>query len=277
MIWEDIRIEDIDADQWANFFSLFARAERDDPRDAASGASRRRVLVIHRGGTVLRIVPAGEGIERHGLAPLADLSEIRRRVGARQVIALEVDALRRIMARAQRGFDHDADFVDQLLIWYEALRAEMGDGIRLDPPAGRLSSVNVALARRLFRFFFTRPQVLAFYVMDGAAVHSSIILGLRDGMVTRLTTHEALEARGFEMQWGLPDAPRIVAELSRRYAPVRLGVFLDVATWDRCWRRGTERWREAIAAGEIVFEPAPLPVEFVVFLLKTLRSLAGRN
>lgn len=278
MIAEDVRIHELDPVQWANLWALASRpvagrSRRPGPRGA--------LTLLHDGERLLQAFGSVEvdpaSLPFSGVGP-ESLRAVREAAGVRRVTAVDVRGVRRLFDRGQRAVRYDEDFIRQALAIYGAVRAEAEAVVRADPPRRKpLPAIDADWLERGARLLFSRPQTLAFYVFEGREPHASLILGFEKGDLTRVTTHDALAQRGFELQWGMDDAPRIAAEITRRFAPLRLGVFLTLETWDEC-RRGDEGgWLGAVASGRIALGPAPIPLAVLLRLLKLGWAVFSRD
>jgi hypothetical protein len=260
MLHEDPLMLDIDVDHWRNLQSLIL--------DSAKG--RRRILVIHEDGEILKLVhsdrePVAGTIER-----VEDPHAVAERVyrdNAEKVdfvAVFERSAFDEYFGRFQGTWRADEDLDAFVHRTYE-LMDEYRDGIVTYPGPARnvlglqwrigatYDQVTAAVER-----YVPPGSTVVFGVFDGDGLWATLVLGfdaeLRADVVTTVDTSLLTVERGREAI-----AEAVVAWVGERYGPCSLGLFTS--------RDGARRFLDAedkLAAllelranGELIAEPVP--------------------
>jgi hypothetical protein len=260
MLHEDPLMLDIDVDHWRHLQSLIL--------DSAKG--RRRIVVIHEGGEILKFVHSDREPVVRTVERVSDPHAVAERVYRDNadkvdfVAVLERRAFDEYFGRFQGTWRGDEDLDAFVHRTYELID-EYCDGIVTHPgPARnvlglqwRLGATYDQVTRAVERY--VRPEsTVVFGVFDGDALWATLVLGfdadLRADVVTTVDTSLLTVERGREAL-----AKEIVAWVGERYRPCSVGLFTS--------RDGALRFLDAEdkfaalldlrANGDLIAQPMP--------------------
>ncbi|HVS84722.1 MAG TPA: hypothetical protein VHD91_03750 [Gaiellaceae bacterium] len=260
MLHEDPLMLDIDVDHWRNLQALLLDSAKE----------RRRIVVIHEDGEVLKLVHS---------ARLPILGEVERvddpHAVAAQLYRDNVDTVDFVAVFERRACDEyfgrfqgtwrpDED-LDVFVHRTYALLDEYPDGIVTHPERARhtlglqwrlgapYEDVTAAIERTI-----PSASTAVLGIFDGDALWASLVLGLdADGrvhVVTTVDTSELSIERGREAI-----AEEVVAWVNRRYPQCSLGLFASLEH-ARAFLASTEKLallQELADRGELIAEPIP--------------------
>jgi len=263
MISADILIRDIDANGWANLVSLI---DPNTVRRLAGEAERppgrkKRLFVIFEENSVLKAYHTEKGSILDGFkwnGP-QDLEIVSRREDVDAVVAVDRDSLSRIFARSQRNTDMRDDFVKQILGMYDSVAMEVGKGLYFHPER-KLKRITYENIQKGFKLGTQDNTTILFYLFDGNQIWTSLIVGIKDGDVDMVTSHDALAARGvFVYDWK-KDYKKILGASKQAFRKPSIGVFGDVRSFARVARsrKTLKALNEERKKKNIILDPLPL-------------------
>jgi hypothetical protein len=261
VISPDVEILDIDGEAWGNLVRLLhlAPPEVVDQAGGPGGGGSPAVLFLLGGRPVKGAFVGGGTFPTHDLewSGPASLARIRRKLGAPLLLAAEEGRLAEVLATAEGRLRHADDLVAQGLMLGTALRGAVGRGFYLDPdPLHGFPIPTYDTVQRTFDALFADGRSIALFVLDGKAVHASVILQKEHGDVTRVATHDALG--GIHVGSTLAATHRqLVQRLRRSFAEPALAATLDLRTWRRIERGPAGSAARALTAGDLILDPAP--------------------
>lgn len=193
MLSRDVSILELGADNWYRFLNLWMDMLRQSGREKGRGP----LLVFYRGLKVLKAIDLGAmrpvQIDFHGTSRLAMLS---RETGYRRVIALEENAIMRIVGFAQRRLSHQEDYFLQWHHFLEGFAREWGRSIFTFPPGpARLPLVPHELVDLLVKLMVPEDSIVLLVILDEGSVWASAAVGYREGDFWLLTSLEAVFPR----------------------------------------------------------------------------------
>jgi hypothetical protein len=260
MLHEDPLMLDIDVDHWRNLQSLIL--------DSAKG--RRRIVVIHEGGEILKFVHSERASIIRTVDGVGDPHAVAERVYRDNadkvdfVAVFERRAFDEYFGRFQGTWRADED-LDEFVHRTYRLMDEYRDGIVTYPgPARnvlglqwRLGASYDQVTQAVERYVPPHSTVV-FGVFDGDALWATLVLGfdadLRADVVTTVDTSVLTVERGREAI-----AEEIVAWVDERYAPCSLGLFtsLDGTRTLLDAEDKVAALLELRANGDLIAEPVP--------------------
>jgi hypothetical protein len=257
MLSPHVEMVDLDGRHLANWLGLLFPPGIDAARWA---------VVFVDGGRVVHAVQAGKGrldpaqIALAGKAP-AQLAAARRSMGADLLAVLDVDAMARLHEAIDGGLRLADDYPAQWLTVLRAIKQRSGSGLWLDPPLlDLLPPLAPEPLARTFELLVPDKSALVAYVFDAADVHASIIAGVEGGDISRVTTHlalaDALPGPALARSWRT-QTDRLLRLVGERVAEPSIGLFVDRTAWQRILTGPGEQLAREIAAGHLVFDPAP--------------------
>jgi hypothetical protein len=282
-----LRFEGIDPVHWANLVDLMlppaggdpepsalasgplamlARATSAAPRSLTAISPAMPVVVLYRGGDILRVVQLGGGVlPGSWIGEIGEIGEIsqdslralRIRHNLPLVVALDMEAFGSLWAELQASIDLDDDLVAQQLSLIKGLRAALGKTVFVEPrlfgsvPLPSYKMLQMTLDRML-----PDRRSFVFYLADGGQLWTSLIMAKRDGDVYLMATHAAIADR---VRFGSihSDARAVIKAVGERFDPVHLGIFMPLRVWHELVAGDRSAFARALAARKGVLEPAP--------------------
>jgi hypothetical protein len=268
MLHEDPLMLDIDVDHWRNLQALLLDSAKE----------RRRIVVIHEDGEVLKLVHSARGpvagaVERVDDPHLVAARLYRDNAESVDFVAVfERRACDEYFGRFQDTWRPDED-LDVFVHRTYALLDEYPDGLVTHPERARhtlglqwrvgapYEEVKAAIERTV-----PRASTAVLGIFDGDSLWASLVLGLDGGgrinVVTTVDTSELSVERGREAI-----AEEVVAWVNRRYPPCSLGLFAGLEH-ARAFLASTEKLallQELADRGELIADPIPstLQLRFV--------------
>jgi hypothetical protein len=250
----DVNIHDVDARHYLNLRRLL------EPEYHAyrSGGGRALPLVL--------ILDKGRPIKAvradRGRVPLGDvkwygpgaLERARQENGGAFLLAIELATARTALREIEERVKLGEDGVAQALHVARVIQAHVGQGIYLSPRV--LQGVPVPsydAVQRTFDLLYPDERSVVVYVFEGHEIHTSLIAVKRRGDITELTSHQAL---GGDVRDWRRDYPRLLQAAERRCAKPHLGIFIDLAAWQRIAGGASSVSRE-LAQRTVILDPAP--------------------
>ena len=260
MLHEDPLMLDIDVDHWRNLQLLLLD----------SAKQRRRIVVIHEDGEILKFAHSEREPIVKGVARVDDPHAVAERVyrdnaGTVDFVAVfERRAFDEYFGRFQATWRPDEDLDEFVHRTYELI-AEYPDGLVTHPgPARhvlglqwRLGASRGQVVEAVGRYVPPSSSVV-FGIFDGDALWATLVLGfdadLRADIVTTVDPSLLTVARGREAV-----AEEVVAWVGERYRPCSLGLFTS-REGARAFLDATDKLAALHALGErgdLIAEPVP--------------------
>jgi len=285
MISPRLKLIDLNPDHWARLMDLMLPPTGGDPEPAAAGplgflaraqaqvqaagkpersslatSPHRPAVVLHRGGTILRVVQLGGGVlSSEGLASVStvDLRAYRKARALPLLVAIDVARLPEVWASFQDGINLTDDLALQHYAMLKALKAAIGSGVEVEPRLfGAVPLPAEAMLQKTFDRLLPDRRSFVMYLVDRGSVWTSVIATKRDGDLQLITTHDAIAARVRFSTIGL-DAKKVVKEVGRRFEPVHIGLFLPLSVFQELVAGDLSAIARAMAARKAVVDPAP--------------------
>jgi hypothetical protein len=257
---DDIGMSDIDGRHLRGWLDLLI------PPGLA--AAPRWALVVLDRGAPIHAVRGGEGaleIEsiRLGGTGRAELRALRRRLGVDVLAVLERDALARLSAAAEAELRLADHYTRQSLVWLEALRGELREGVWLDPPvADLIPPLSSDALERTFDLLVPDATAMVAYVVadDRRELAASVIAVKRGGRLSEVSSHRAIADR-------LPEASlarswttqyrRANALIGERFADVSVGLYAERGAIRRILAGPADQLSREMANKRLVIDPMP--------------------
>jgi hypothetical protein len=250
----DVNVHDVDARHYVNLRRLL---EPEYQAYRSGGGKALPLVVILDKGKPIKAVRADRG-----RVPLADLrwygpgamERARKENGGAFLLAVELATARTALREIEERVKLGEDGVAQALHVARVIQAHVGEGIYLAPRV--LQGVPVPsyeAVQRTFDLLYPDDRSVVVYVFDRTEIHTSLIAVKRRGDITELTSHLAI---GGEVRDWHRDYPRLLQAVERRCAKPHIGVFIELAAWQRIATGASSVSRE-LAQRTVVFDPAP--------------------
>ncbi|MBU4301181.1 MAG: hypothetical protein L6427_10585 [Actinomycetia bacterium] len=189
MLPKDILIVDLGADNWNRLLGLGKGLLEALPPGEGPGP----LLVIYRGLKLLKAIDLGRGravnVEFYGTSRLDMLS---RESGYPRVLALEENAVARVVGHAQRELEYGDDYFKQLGNFARGVAREWGRTIFTYPPRGRPLVPSHRAFEGVFRLLVPDDTVLLFVVTEKGKAWTSAVLGYSGGDLWLLTSLDTI-------------------------------------------------------------------------------------
>ncbi|MFA6451017.1 MAG: hypothetical protein WCX65_16195 [bacterium] len=224
MISKNIKIIDIDPDQYERAFEFF----RNKPR-----AEKKTLIIFYQENRVIHSIHSKKGpVEITNFRGPQNLKPLAKEFEVDNVVCVERGAIHRFTAGAQSRIRMDRPLMEQLLAGREPFEREWGAGIHVypDPIASipRLPDFALKAARSLL----PKKGLAIITVFDRDEVWISLILEMKDGEATLISTTDTLQPLSLE---GL-DTPHkinlLLETLARVHGRATVGVFMDRACFE---------------------------------------------
>jgi len=218
-------------------------------------------IVLHRQGTVLRILRLGGGTMGGGAisGPLTQesLRAFRHQHQLPFVAAVELDQLPRLWADVQSAVKPGEDFVAQQLSMLRVFREALGKGVLVDPRLlGSVPIPQASLLQMTFDRMLPDRRSLVFYLLDGGTIFTSLIVAKHHGDVYLVTTHDAIADQVSGLS-SVQNARQVLRAVSERIAPPHIGIFLPLRVWHETVAGDQSAIARAAVSRRAVLDPAP--------------------
>ncbi|MBN2498439.1 MAG: hypothetical protein JXR96_27865 [Deltaproteobacteria bacterium] len=248
MISGRIEVVDLHPDHWCNLI------RGPDGKDGGRLAEGWLVLVCRQD----RIVHASlRGLPCDALlgGSCRDLASLRASFGVQRVICMQEGLLARAIGRFDESLHMEMDYAEQLICALRAFRAERGTGLRIDPPTPPGPVPPYSLLQMAFDRLWPDGSSCLLYVIDEDldALWSSLILRKKRGSVDLLSSDLLLGSEGLRPHAWRGDRARVLRLVTRRVAPVYLGLFSSL----EAWRALLASPLDALTNADFVLDPAP--------------------
>ncbi len=271
MISRDIELVDVHPEHWINLV-------RGPGAPPGAPADLGWLLLVHRNGRIVHAVHQGRRLPELLGRPVDDLAGLRRSYGARRVLCLERDFMRRTHTRADSSLAYDMDYAQQMLILLDAFRTERGTGIELDPPTPPGPIPPFAWVQFAFDALWPDGTSILLYVVDDdrEEIWTSLILRKRAGDLDLLTTDLHLGEDGLDPRHWRTDSERVLSLVDARVARPYLACFASLEAF-REWMAaplGSDAFAHLRAGRDLLLEPWPRRLAWPTALVRGLSSAA---
>lgn len=274
MLSESVKIVDVDPLHWLNLHHLVrAGAPGRGPHPEEGEARGGPVRLIVEKGQILKAFQTGKDVKIERLPEnIGDPAEVAEKMNAPEAGIIERGAIRRTMHRIQSSLSLDMNFAEQLLTVYQAVREQMGEGIKVHPRP-RMPEFKYSALTTILKTVLPAGELLVavIYSEDGSTRDTSglpIVTSLIARMnpkaeIDLLTTTDSLVPSGLLVSDWKTDYSR-VNDLARRVldSKVFLGLHLPSGALKTLARQAGKDGPKALSAlnksGEIVIDPFPL-------------------
>ncbi len=257
MLDEQVAIVDVDPFQWRRLWEAIFPAGAMEIYPGAGGKGF--IFVLHDQGRVLKAVHTVRG--RLPIAQVDDAralaEELAREYEADQVLIAEKGALQRFWDQAQLQADPALDW-DEYVMLVNRMRRET-EGLVVHPPEPAVP-ISPEQVSALAKWLFPGEGYLTFAVFEGNQPWTSALLGFNRGRIVTISTLDALEPLGLQIQDWRRDYPQIAALTERKfYRPVVLGVYMDLPTFQQVVQAEDQGQAlvQAVLAGRVIVDPCP--------------------
>lgn len=203
MLDKDILVVDLGADNWNRLLGLGEGLLKALEPDDGPGP----LLVIYRGLKLLRAIDLGRArpvsVEFYGTSRLDMLS---RESGYPRVLALEENALTRVVGHAQRELEYKDDYLKQLGGFARGVAREWGRTIFTYPPRGRLRLPPHRALEWAFRLLVPDDTVFLFAITEKRKAWTSAVLGYSGGDLWLLTSLDTVALEEGDLSNGALEA-----------------------------------------------------------------------
>ncbi len=203
MLDKDILVVDLGADNWNRLLGLaggFLKAL--EPEDGPGP-----LLVIYRGLKLLRAIDLGRArpvsVEFYGTSRLDMLS---RESGYPRVLALEENAVARVVGHAQRELEYQDDYLKQLGGFARGIAREWGRTIFTYPPRGRPRLPPHRALEWALRVLVPDDTVFLFAITEKWKAWTSTVLGFSGGDFWLLTSLDTVALEEGDLSNGALEA-----------------------------------------------------------------------
>lgn len=272
MISPDMVVVDVHADQWIRLVRGFETSR------GHAGEVRRFLILVHEGGRIVHAVSGNRPcFELLGQA-VPDLSQLRRKYGAKRVISLEREVLRRIFTRAESRLSFDMDFSQQVLVMVEAFRTERGKGYDVFPPTPSGPLPPFALVQFIFDQLWPDNTSVVYYLVDQRSrrLHTSLILRKRSGDVDLLTTDLHLRADGLDARNFRTDYRRVSQVIAARVARPFVAFWGTTEGWQELMNDATQRSLSRLRREHaVIIDPFPVRLMALAAIVRFIERIKG--
>jgi len=224
VISKDIKIIDIDPDQYERAVDFFRKKPR---------AEKKTLIIFYQENRVIHAVHSKKGpVELKNFRGPQNLKPLAQEHAVDNVVCLERGALHRFTAGAQSRIRADQPLMEQILAAREPFDREWNAGIHVypDPFAAipRLPDFALKAARALL----PKRIMAVLAVFDRDDVWTSLIVEIKDGEATLLTTTDTLQPLSLDGLDQQRKANRLLDALAHLHGRATVGVFMDRACFE---------------------------------------------
>jgi hypothetical protein len=276
MLNEDVQIVDVDPEHWLNLIRLTRgdftrRGEQKKPPRERRGSLR----VLVENGRTVKALHSRQGVLAGYQAPvLDDAKALAEAEGADQAMIIERGAPRRLMHRIQSRLTLEMNYVEQVFIVLEEVRAELGQGLRIHPRP-KIPKLAYAPIASVVKGVLPANEliVIAVYSDDGKIRDSSglpIVMSLiirfnSRGEIDLITTTDSLIAAGLRVEQWDRDCLKVNELAAKVWGnKVFVGVHIPLSSMSELAyesapkRQGPKALLSLRKAGKLMLEPFPL-------------------
>lgn len=265
MLSTDVLVQDIDADGWANLFSLADRRtiKRILNETVKIRAPRKRLFIMYQGENVLKAWHSEKGslLDDFVWSGPSDIESIANRYDVDRITVVERSAIPRIYENFQKRMNFKDTYVKQIFTIIEAVRAEIGKGLMFYPEP-KIPHLSYEAVNQIYKIFVPDNATVVFYLFEGERVWTSLIIGIKNGLVDLLTSHDALVADGFEVKNWREDYKKINELIAKKFREPAIGFYADLVSFARIInsKKGMKALNAARKAEDVIMEPLPMKI-----------------
>jgi len=183
----DVKIVDIDPHQYENLVSVIRQ------RGSGGILEAPALIVFFRDNKAVHAVHTTRGpLEDVKYSGPSGMERMMSEHGVERVACIEVGSIRRLWSNAQAHMRHDMTMWEQILAVRTAARKEFDSGIHIYPdPLGAVPPLP-GFVVKLIRLLVPARILLSVAAFEGDRVWTSLILGIRNGEISLITTTDSL-------------------------------------------------------------------------------------
>ncbi|MEO0249882.1 MAG: hypothetical protein ABIN58_10195 [candidate division WOR-3 bacterium] len=285
MFNENVMMVDIDAEHWVNFTRLLSGELLPRPEGRKEKQGRATLRLMVKEGRCVKAIHSEKGILLGYQPPSLDPAAVARQEGVSRVAILEHGLPRRVMHRVQSRLSLDQNYAEQGLTIYEAIREEVGVGLKVYPPL-KLPKLKYSWVAFGLKRFLPPGHLFLFVVYadegqfrdsSGLPIVTSGLFRLNEKAELDLwTTTDSLVSRGLVSLSNWREDYRLINALAERtwHSRLFLAGHLPVSVLPRLQAAAQKRNLAATLlrlheARELILEPFPLR-------LRGLLKIGGR-
>lgn len=173
MFSAEVKMVDIDPQHWVNFTRLLS-GELLPPRGGREKGGRPTLRLLVKDGRCVKAIHSEKGVLAGYQPEDLDPAAIARREGMGRVSVIEHGMPRRVMHRVQSRLSLDQNYLAQCFVILEAIKEELGGGIKAYPPL-KLPDLTAGQAAFALKRVWPAGQLVVFviYSSDGTIRDSS--------------------------------------------------------------------------------------------------------
>jgi len=241
--------------------SLMARTGPPQQASSTALSPEMPAIVLHRQGQVVRILRLGGGTlpveSLAGRPTQQSLRAFRHEHQLPFVAAVDLDLLPRLWSATQASVKLEDDFIAQQLAMLRVFRDALGKGVLVDPKLlGAVPIPQASLLQMTFDRMLPDGRSFVFYLLDGGAIYTSLIVAKRAGDIELVTTHDAIADRVPHLS-SVRDARLVLEAVKERIARPHIGIFLPLGVWHETVDGDRSAIARAMATRRAVLDPAP--------------------
>lgn len=220
MLAEDVSIVDIDVYQLKNFLSIF-KFKKGKPV----------ILILYENERILKIIHTEKGVIRgeEKFKGRETLKKIFTRE-IQNVIAVERGFLKKFPSIFSEKVNYDEDFLKQIFRGWEILKEEFGKRVYIYPETlYKLKFLNYSLVSKFLKIFIPENSVFIFILFKDREIFSSLIIGIKNRMVSLITTTENLQEK-IKEKCGIENFRMFVTVAEQQYNMPVAGIFKDISS-----------------------------------------------
>ncbi len=279
MISRDLQVDQIDPQHFANLWRLMHPPTGGDPEpriwgplaqifsapapdpDSLSALSPRLpALVLFTGRRVVRVIQVGGGVLPHAelrSPSQADLKAFRVAHELPFIAAVDLEALPRLWAEAQRKVKLEDDLVAQELCMLRVFQGALGRQVLVEPQLmGSMPLPTYAMLQNAFDHMLPDGRSFVFYLVDQGRIWTSLIAVKKGGDIVRVTSHAAI-AREVRFSSIRSDAKAVNSAVAQHLAPPHIGIYLPLRIWHELVAGDRSAIARALANRQAILDPAP--------------------
>ncbi|NLH50172.1 MAG: hypothetical protein GX444_16455 [Myxococcales bacterium] len=267
MIAERPLLIDIDARQWINLLSLFAR-----PRDPLPSL----LVCLLDGERCLKAWHSRKGVLWGFQFPgMSHLEEARQAAAADYVLCLPRGALQEIFYHAQSAVLTGENYAKQMLAMARAIQDSLAEVAVWHPakPIDLRLPDYASTAARLDKWW-PDGRTLGFFVFDGKEVFTSAILGKDNHEVNLFTTLDAFGMSQQSLDWR--EGHKTLAELiAQTFSPLHTSLFIELPTFREmlAGSKPLSFLRLAEKRGRALITPKPWRLRLLLWAARVFKRL----
>ncbi len=266
MLSPDVKIVDIDPAHWCNLVKLFDSGEM----------NRGMLLVFEKDGQCVKAIHTKRGAILDFVLPEKEhWDAMLDELDAERMGVMSVDLLRRFIYEAQSSFIREDDWDHQMMMLIEVLKPFIREEIAWHPTGpNKIATLDPEKIDAAIDKFWPDGRCVGFFVFDGDAPYTSVILGKDKGKIDLFTTLDAFGMAQTPIDWKA-QAKHIAELCASKYSPLHGALWIELSSL-REMMRGEKKigyLRLAQTRGRAALWPAPLKWRLALWLARVFRGL----